>query len=90
MEILKVFYTLTLRQVFWKTKIFFKKLEYCFSVESANIENPPSPHKTAISEANFKTNRKVSTKWTYQRHYAVKGLLKEKNMDFITTKVFCI
>ena len=53
-------------------------------------ENPPSPYKTAISEANFKTNRKVSTKSTYQRHYAVKGLLKEKNMDFITTKVFCI
>ena len=33
------FNTLTLKQIFWKTKKpFFKKLEYRFLVESTNIE----------------------------------------------------
>ena len=41
-------------------KTFFKKLEYHFSVESAKIENASFPYKTAISEANVKTNRMVS------------------------------
>ena len=51
-----------LNQIFWKTKTFFKKLEYSFSVESTKIENASFPYKTAISEANVKTNRMVSTK----------------------------
>ena len=33
-EIFHVFSTLTLKQVFWKTKIFFKKLESFFLVDS--------------------------------------------------------
>ena len=45
--------------------MFFKKLEYSFLVESTKIENASFPYKTAISEANVKTNRMVSTKWTY-------------------------
>ena len=61
-EILNVFYTLTLKQIFCKTKIFFKKLESCFLVESTKIENVSFSYKTAISEANVKTNRMVSTK----------------------------
>ena len=32
----------------------FKKLEYCFLVESTKIENATFPHKTALSEANLK------------------------------------
>ena len=44
---------------------FFKKLEYRFLVESTNIENASFPYKTALSEANIKTNRIVSTKRTY-------------------------
>ena len=67
MEILKVFNTLTLRQIFWKTKTFFKKLEYRFLVEHTKTENASIPYKTAISEANVKTNRMVSTKWTYHK-----------------------
>ena len=59
--------TLTLKQIFRKTKIFFKKLECCFLVESTKIENGSLPYKTAISEANVKTNRMVSTKWTYHK-----------------------
>ena len=61
-ETLNVFNTLTLKQIFWKTKTFFKKLEYCFLVKSTNIENTSFPYETAISKANVKTNRMVSTK----------------------------
>ena len=50
--------TLTLKQIFWKTKTFFKKLEYSFLVKSTKIENISD--KTAKSEANVKTNRMVS------------------------------
>ena len=44
-----------------------KKLEYCFLAESTKIENASFPYKTAISEANVKTNRMVTTKWAYHR-----------------------
>ena len=52
-EISNDFNTLTLKLIFWKTKTFFKKLEYGFLVESIKIENASFPYKTAISEANF-------------------------------------
>ena len=45
----------------------FKKLEHCFLVESTKIVNASFPYKTAISEANVKTNRMVTTKWTYRK-----------------------
>ena len=53
---------LTLKQIFWKTKTFFKKLEYCFLVETTKIENTSFPFKTALSEANVKANRMATTK----------------------------
>ena len=62
-----VFNTLTLKQIFWKTKTFFKKLEHRFLVESTKIENASFPYQTATSEANVETNRMVSTKWTYHK-----------------------
>ena len=37
-----------------------EKLEYLFLVESTKIENASFPYKTAISEANVKTNRMMS------------------------------
>ena len=46
----------------WKTKTFFKKLKYRFLVESTKIENASFPYQTAISEANDKTNKIVTTK----------------------------
>ena len=49
-------------------KTFFKKLEYYFLVEGTKIENASFPCKTAILEANVKTNRKVSAKWTYTKN----------------------
>ena len=63
-EMLNIFNTLTLKQIFWKRKTFFKKLEYCFLVESIKIENASFPHKTIIPKANVKTNRMMSTKST--------------------------
>ena len=38
-EILNVFNTLPLKQIFWKTETFLEKLEYRFLVESTKIEN---------------------------------------------------
>ena len=55
-EILNVFNILTLKQIFWKTKTFFKKLEYLFLVETTKIESTSFPYKTAISEANVTKN----------------------------------
>ena len=60
------FNTLTLKQIFWKTKTILK-LEYRFLVEITKIENASFPYKTAMSEANVKTNEMVTTKWTYQK-----------------------
>ena len=53
LEILNVFNTLTLKQIFWKTRA----LEYRLSVESTKIDNAKLPHNTSLSEANVKTNR---------------------------------
>ena len=50
-----------------KTKIFFKKLKYRFLVKNTKIENASFPYKNAISEANVKTNKMVSAKWTYNK-----------------------
>ena len=66
-EMWNIFNTLPLKQNFWKTKIFFKKLKYHFLVEGTKIENTSFPYKTAISEVNVKTNRTVNAKWTYQK-----------------------
>ena len=67
LRILNVFNTVTLKQIFWKTKTFFKKLGYRFLVESAKIENVSFLCKTPLSEANVKTDRIVSAKWTYHK-----------------------
>ena len=68
-----VFNTLTLKEIFWKTKTFFKKLEYYFLVKSTKIENASFPYKTAVSEANVKTNKMVITKRTYQKEQSFAG-----------------
>ena len=62
-KILNVFNTLTLKQIFWKTKTFFKKQEYRFLVASTKIENASFRFKIAISEANTTTNRMMITKY---------------------------
>ena len=47
----------------------FKKLDYRFSVESITTDNASFIYKTAISGANVKTNRMVSTKWTRHKEW---------------------
>ena len=87
-KVSNIFNTLTLKQIFWKTKTFFKKLEYRFLVESTKIENASFPYKTAISKANVKTSKMVITNWTYRKernfasHYLIflKILFQFKNL----------
>ena len=68
LEILNVFNALTLKQVFWKTKICFKKLGYRFLVGCTDVKSATLPYKTALSEANIKTNRLRSTIWTHHKN----------------------
>ena len=70
MKGLNGFNILTLIQIFWKTKTFLKKLEHCFLVETTKIENTSFPFKTALSEANVKTNRTANTKSTYHKEWS--------------------
>ena len=51
-------------------KQFFEKLEYIFLVESTKIENATLHYKTALSEANVKTNKRRSTKGTYDKEWS--------------------
>ena len=69
MKVSNVFNTLTLKQIFRKTKAFFTKLEYRFLVETTEIEIT-FPFKTALSETNTKTNRMITTKWTYHKEWS--------------------
>ena len=67
MKVSSVFITLTLKQIFWERKTFFEKLEYRFLVATIEIENTSFPFKTALSEANVKTNRMATTKRTFDK-----------------------
>ena len=59
LEMFNVFNTLTLKQVFWKTETFFRKLEYGFLIESTMIEIATIPFKTALSKANVNKGYKM-------------------------------
>ena len=62
LELLNNFDTLSLKQIFWKIKAFFKKLDYRYLVESTEFENEIFLDKTVFSEANVKKNRMGSAK----------------------------
>ena len=64
LKILNVLIFLHLKQVFWKRKFFFKELYYRPFVEPTAVENAILPYNT---EANVKTNRMESAKWTYHK-----------------------
>ena len=66
LEILIVFNTLTLTN-FLKSANPFQKTGASVLVESIKIENATFPYKTALSEANGKTNRMGSINWTYHK-----------------------
>ena len=59
------FQYLNLKQICWETKALFKKLEYRFLFKGKKIGNASLQYKYAMSEANVKTNRIVSTTWSY-------------------------
>ena len=82
MESLNVFNNLTLKWIFCKTKTFFKKLEYRFLVESTKTDNASFPYKIATSEANIRTNRMTSTKWTHQKEWSFASNYFLKNFCF--------
>ena len=64
---MNVFNSSTFKQIFWKTNLYFKKLEYRFLVESTKNEYATFTYKTTQSESNVKTNRMESTNWTYHK-----------------------
>ena len=55
---------------FLENENLFQKIGVLFLVESTKIENASFPYKTAISEANVKTNRMASTKSTYHKEWS--------------------
>ena len=57
----------TLKQILWKTKIFFTKLEDQFLAESTKIEKATFSYNPALSEANIKAGRMGRTKGTYHK-----------------------
>ena len=52
-----------MEQNFWKTKTFFL-------AEATKIENTSLPLKIALSEANVKTNKMTTAKWTYHKEWS--------------------
>ena len=68
MKVLNVFNTLTLIQVFWKTKSSFKKLDYYFLVETTKIENTSFPFKTAFQNPMLR-----QTEWLLQNRPIIKS-----------------
>ena len=69
MKVSNAFKILTLKQIFQKTKTFFQKTGVPFLVEATKIENTSFSLKSALSEANVKTNRMVTAKWTYHNEW---------------------
>ena len=88
--ILNVCNTLTLKQIFWKTKTYLKKPECSFLVERIKIENTSFPYKTAISETNVKANRMMSTKWSFRKEltFANKYIFFFQNFVSVEEHVF--
>ena len=80
LEVLSIFNILALKEILWKMKTFFKKLENFFLVESTQTENASFPNKTALSEGSVNENRMVDAKWTRhkERSFASDYLIFKK------------
>ena len=61
---------LTLKQIFSKTKSFFKKVDLRFLVKAAKIEHTSISLTTALSEVNVKTNTMATIKRTYHKEWS--------------------
>ena len=69
-EILNNFNTLTLKQIFWKKKTFFKKLEYRFLVESTNTENALLHKKLLYQKPMLRQIECWVQKWTFYKEWS--------------------
>ena len=56
--------------IFCKTKTLFIRLEYRFLVETIKIQNTLFSFETSLLEANVKTNRMATSKWTYHKEWS--------------------
>ena len=65
-ESVKSFQYFNFETDFLKNENLFQKTGVPFLVETTKIENT-LPFKTVLSEANVKTNRMATTKWTYHK-----------------------
>ena len=65
-ESVKSFQYFNFETDFLKNENLFQKTGVPFLVETTKIENT-FPFKTVLSEANVKTNRMATTKWTYHK-----------------------
>ena len=66
--VLRIF-KIALRWIDWHVFMWqsVEKLEYHFLVERFKFEDASIPYQTDISEADFKTNNMVSTKWLHHK-----------------------
>ena len=92
----KRFQYFTFTTDFLENKNLFRKTGRPFLVDSTKTEIASFPYKAAISEANVKTNRMVTTKWTHHKEQSfvsnyfifLKILLKFKNLSQRVDLVF--
>ena len=81
LETLNVFNTLTLKEVFSKTRKFFKKLEllllWTSLIQSNKIENVTCPCKTALLEASVKTVEFLHYFIFWKFHFSLRISYKE-------------
>ena len=80
-EILNVFDTLTLKQIFWKTKTFFEKPGFRFLVESTRIENASFPYRTGWCVQNRPITKNgvlpVTTVFFWKFYFSLRTSYKE-------------
>ena len=69
-ESLKRFQYFNFETNFLENENIFLKTGVPFLVETTKIENTSFPFKTALSEANVKTNRMATTKWAYHKEWS--------------------
>ena len=65
-EISNAFNTLTLKQIFWKTKTFFKKLEYWF-LKALRLKTYHFHTKLPYQKPMLRQIKWVSTKWIHHK-----------------------
>ena len=69
-ESFKRFQHINFETDFMENEDLFQKSGVPFLVEATMIENTSFLFKTALSEANVKTNRVATAKWTYRKKWS--------------------